>query len=116
MLKLPRCLFATLIVLPSSFLIAQSPGSTGSIVGGADPGAQIVLTGVDSGSVIGILATCDGTYKAENLKPGRYTIVEGGPHHAVRKFSINPGAISHVDLGAASTDSIRACNAKKQIH
>jgi hypothetical protein len=28
---------------------------------------------------------CDGTYKVENFKPGRYSIVEGDRHHAVRK-------------------------------
>ncbi|AEU37679.1 carboxypeptidase-like regulatory domain-containing protein [Granulicella mallensis] len=112
MLKFSIFSAAILLALAPGLLQAQDSSSTGSIVGSADPGAQIILTGNDSGSVIGIMATCEGTYKAENLKPGRYSIVEGGPHHAVRKLSVEAGGVSHVDLGAASADSTRKCNAK----
>jgi hypothetical protein len=103
---------AALVSFAPNVLHAQGTASTGSIAGSADPGAQIVLT-ADGGGVIGIMATCDGAYKAEQLKPGRYSIVEGGPHHAVRKVSVEAGAVSHVDLGAASAESARACKDKK---
>ena len=113
MFKISTCFIAALVVFAPNVLHAQGAPSTGSIAGSADPGAQIVLT-ANGGAVIGIMATCDGTYKAEDLKPGKYSIVEGGPHHAVRKLSVKAGEVSHVDLGAANADSIRACRDKKQ--
>ena len=111
-MKLSTYLVAGLVALSPGLLYAQSD-STGSIAGTADPGAQIVVTGRDSGAVIGVGADCEGMYKAENLKPGQYSIVEGGPHHAVRKLSVKAGAVSHVDLGAATAESTRACKDKK---
>ena len=62
--------------------------------------AQAVVTNVESGQVVGIVAKCDGSYRADGLRPGRYEIVEGGPHHAVRKLSVAEGQDSHVDLAA----------------
>ena len=97
-----------------ALLHAQQQEQRGSILGSADPGAQIVVSGVDSGAVIGIVADCDGSYKAEGLAPGRYAIVEGGPHHATRKLSVEAGKESHVDLGAATPESTRTCEAKKR--
>jgi hypothetical protein len=114
MLKFSRYFIAGLLVLAPNLSLAQAEAATGSIAGSADPGAQIVVTGIDSGVVVGIVASCDGKYKAENLKPGRYAIVEGGAHHAARKLSVDAGAMAHVDLGAASADSTRACNAKRR--
>jgi hypothetical protein len=96
------------------FLHAQPQQAKGSISGSADPGAQIVVNGIDSGAVIGIMAKCDGSYKSEGLAPGRYAIVEGGPHHATRKLSVESGKESHVDLGAATPESTMACEAKKR--
>ena len=81
-------------------LIAQSRPATGAITGTADPGAQIVVTNVEDGQVIGIVAKCDGSYRADGLRPGRYEIVEGGQHHAIRKLSVAEGQDSHVDLAA----------------
>jgi hypothetical protein len=114
MITFSRFLIGAIIAAAPSLLYAQGTESTGSIAGNADPGAQVVVTGTESGSVIGIMATYDGTYKAEGLKPGHYSIVEKGPHHAVRKLSVEAGAVSHVDLGSVSADSTRACNAKAQ--
>ena len=114
MIKLSPLVVAAVVAIGPGLLRAQGAGSTGSIAGNADPGAQIVVTGIDNGSVIGVMAECDGTYKAENLKPGRYSIVEGGPHHAVRKLSVDAGAVAHVDLGSANADSTRACIDKGQ--
>ena len=103
---------AVFMVFSPSLVYAQGATSTGTIAGIADPGSQIVVTGLDNGAVIGVMAACDGAYKAENLKPGRYSIVEGGLHHAVRKLSVNAGSVSHVDLGAPTSDSTQACNDK----
>jgi len=114
MTNLSRYFVGAIIAIASSILYAQDTGSTGVIAGNADPGSQIVVTGTDSGSVIGVMATCDGTFKAENLKPGHYSIVEKGPHHAVRKLSVEAGAVAHVDLGSASAESTRACNGRDQ--
>jgi hypothetical protein len=114
MFKLSTYFVAGLLVLVPTALRAQGAASTGSIAGSADPGAQIIVTGTDSGTVIGVVADCDGKYKAENLKPGRYAIVEGGAHHATRKLSVNAGAVSEVDLGSATPESTRACIEKKK--
>jgi hypothetical protein len=116
MINLSKVLFATVVFIAPGIMSAQTNVPSGSIAGIADPGAQIIVTGLHGGSVIGIVAACDGTYKAENLKPGQYSIVEGGPHHATRKLSVDAGVVSHVDLGSATADSTRACNEKKQGH
>jgi hypothetical protein len=104
-------LTAVLVITP--VLLPAQEGAKGSIAGSADPGAQIVVSGVDSGAMIGIVAKCDGSYKVEGLTSGRYAIVEGGPHHATRKLSVEAGKESHVDLGAATPESTRKCEAKK---
>jgi hypothetical protein len=93
---------------------ASSQDTKGAIVGSADSGAQIVVTGVDTGAVIGVVAKCDGSYRADGLAPGRYSIVEGGPHHATRKLEVSAGKEAHVDLGAATTESTQACEAKRK--
>jgi hypothetical protein len=108
-------LVAVLTIAPS-LLHEQVVAPSGFIEGNADPGAQIVITGADDGSVIGVMAACDGTYKTNALKPGHYSIVEGGPHHAVRKLSVEAGTVAHVDLGAASPTSTRECNERAQKH
>jgi ABC-type nitrate/sulfonate/bicarbonate transport system substrate-binding protein len=113
MFKFLKCFAGAFILLTPSILAAQA-GPTGSVAGSADPGAQIIVTGADSGSVIGIVAACDGTFRAEGLKPGRYAIVEGGPHHATRKLSVAGGEVSHVDLGAPTPESTRACADKSK--
>jgi hypothetical protein len=74
----------------------------GSIAGAADAGAQIVVTSLSDGQVIGIMAKCDGTYRAEELKPGRYKIVVNGPNHAAREVGVSAGKESQVDLAPAS--------------
>jgi hypothetical protein len=76
--------------------------TTGSIAGAADGGAQIVVTNLDTGAITGIMAKCDGTYRAEALKPGRYSIVEGGPKHALRTLAVVAGQESQVDLAPES--------------
>ncbi len=98
--KSSSLLIATLfITLSSTFgMTAQAKSATGSITGKADPGAQIVVTNVENGQVVGVVAKCDGSYRANDLRPGRYEIVEGGPHHAVKKLSVVEGQGSHVDL------------------
>lgn len=95
-------LIATLFITLSSTvgISAQAKSATGSIIGKADPGAQIVVTNVEDSQVVGVVAKCDGSYRADGLRPGRYEIVEGGPHHAVRKLSVVEGQDSHVDLAA----------------
>jgi hypothetical protein len=70
MTRLSRSFFGAIIAIAPILSYAQGPASTGTITGSADPGAQIVVTGTDSGAVIGIMAACDGTYKAEGLKLG----------------------------------------------
>jgi hypothetical protein len=115
MIKLSRSFFGAIFAIAPILWYAQGQASTGAIAGNADPGAQIVVT-ADSGAVVGFMAACDGTYKAEALKPGHYSIGENSPHHAVRKLSVEAGAVAHVDLGAASADSTRACNVKNQKH
>jgi hypothetical protein len=98
-------IFATLL---SSAACATE--TSGSITGYADGGAQIVVTSVDTGQVSGFMATCDGTYRAEPLKPGRYQIVEGGANHAVRTVGVTAGQESHVDLAPESRRT--KCQAK----
>jgi hypothetical protein len=115
-MRLSRYSIALIVALAPSLSHARTDASTGSIVGSADPGAQIVVTATDSGLVVGIVAACDGKYAAASLKPGRYSIVEGGPHHAPRTLSVEAGGVSHVDLGAATTNSTRTCNDKKGKH
>lgn len=110
----PKLLLSAVLGMTPVFLYASSQETTGSIVGSADPGAQIVVTGVGTGAVIGVMAKCDGSYRADGLAPGHYAIVEGGPHHATRKLDVEAGKESHVDLGAATVESTRACEAKKR--
>ena len=81
---------------------ASAAETTGGITGFANGGAQIVVTNVATGEVAGFMAKCDGTYRAEPLKPGRYQIVEGGPNHAVRTVGVTAGLESHVDLAPES--------------
>ena len=81
---------------------AMAADTTGSIAGAANGGAQIVVTNLDTGAITGIMAKCDGTYRAEALKPGRYSIVEGGPKHAVRTLTVAAGHESQVDLAPTS--------------
>jgi hypothetical protein len=59
----------TALTLGDAAIAAET---TGSIAGMADGGAQIVVTNVANGEVLGIMAKCDGTYRAEPLKPGRW--------------------------------------------
>jgi len=80
---------------------AATPG--GTITGAADPNTQIVVTGLDSSLVTGVMSKCDGTYRVSGLNPGRYEIVESGPHHATRKLSVKAGEESHVDLAPQSS-------------
>ena len=108
-------LFAALAIAPG-LLHEQMVAPSCFIAGNADPGAQIVITGTDDGLVIGVMAACDGTYKTNALRPGHYSIVEGGPHHAVRKLTVEAGTVAHVDLGSASPTSTRECNDKAQKH
>ena len=54
-------------------------------------GAQVVVTSVEDGKVVGVVAECDGTYRVDGLRAGHYEIVEGGPHNAVRKLSASEG-------------------------
>jgi hypothetical protein len=93
---------AALIATLPVGMTASAAESTGAITGAAMPDAQIVVTGVDSGQVVGIVARCDGAYRAESLKPGRYAIVVQGPHHATRTLSVEAGKDAHVDLAPAS--------------
>ncbi|NGZ85541.1 carboxypeptidase-like regulatory domain-containing protein [Duganella aceris] len=85
--------------------------TSGCIAGFANGGAQIVVTSLATGEVSGFMAKCDGTYRAEPLKPGRYQIVEGGPNHAVRTVGVDAGKESQVDLAAESRRT--KCQAKK---
>ena len=80
---------------------AAAPG--GTITGVADPNTQIVVTGLDSSLVAGIMSKCDGTYRVSGLNPGRNAIVESGQHHATRKLSVKDGEESHVDLAPESS-------------
>jgi hypothetical protein len=93
-----RFVFAALLALTSPIMAAES---TGSIAGSADAGAQIVIANLSSGEIIGIIAKCDGSYRAEGLKPGRYQIVESGPHHAPREVGVSAGKEAQVDLAPA---------------
>ena len=92
---------AVLFMSISQFASAQE--ATGAITGIGDPGAQIIVTRVGDGEVIGVVVKCDGSYRVEGLKPADYEIVETGPHHAVRKLSVSAGHDSHVDLAPAQT-------------
>ncbi len=76
--------------------------STASITGAADPGAQVIVLGLDGNkAVIGVMGRADGTYAVENLAPGRYSIKEEGPHHAARTLTLLEGQVGHVDLAPA---------------
>ena len=114
MLHYSKFLLSALLSMTPVLLYASPQETKGSIVGTADPGAQIVVTGAGNGAVIGVMAKCDGSYRADGLAPGHYAIVESGPHHATRKLDVEAGKEAHVDLGAATVDSTRACEAKKR--
>lgn len=93
----------SLLVVGTLGIVSSLPASAfspekGAITGAGDPGAQVVVTQVDGGKVIDAMVKCDGTYRAEGLEPGRYQIVEGGPHHAPRTLTVRAGEDSHVDL------------------
>ena len=92
---------AVLLVCISQVVSAQE--ATGAITGTGDSEAQIIVTRVGNGEVIGVVVKCDGSYRVEGLKPADYEIVEKGPHHAVRKLSVSAGHDSHVDLAPART-------------
>ena len=109
-----KSLLSAVLGMTPVFLYASPQETKGSIVGSADPGAQIVVTGVGTGAVIGVMAKCDGSYRADGLAPGHYAIVEGGPHHATRRLDVEAGKEAHVDLGAATVDSTRTCEARKK--
>jgi hypothetical protein len=96
-----RTLIFALSALASGGM-AMAAETTGSIAGTADGGAQIVVTNVATGEVSGFMAKCDGTFRAEPLKPGRYHIVEGGAGHAVRTIGVDAGKESQVDLAPES--------------
>ena len=87
---------------PFAFLLLSTAAAanpdTGSIQGNAEPDSQIVVTNLDDGSITGIMAKCDGTYIAANLKPGRYRIQQNGPGHAARTLSVAAGHVSETDL------------------
>ncbi|WP_263382998.1 carboxypeptidase-like regulatory domain-containing protein [Granulicella arctica] len=99
-LKAALVLILSLISVPTMMLAQEG---TGAITGAADAGAQIVLTNLDTHQVIGVMAKCDGTYRATQLKPGRYQIIEGGKNHVARSLSVTAGQDSHVDLAPASS-------------
>ena len=101
-------IFALSALALSGMTIAAE--TTGSIAGNADSGAQIVVTNVATGEVSGYMAKCDGTYRAEPLKPGRYQIGEGGAGHAVRTVGVDAGKESQVDLAPESRRT--KCQAK----
>jgi hypothetical protein len=92
---------AVLFVSINRFASAQE--ATGAITGTGDPGAQIIVTRVGDGEVIGVVVKCDGSYRVEGLKSGDYEIFEKGPHHAVRKLSVSAGHDSHVNLAPVQT-------------
>jgi len=73
------------------------------IYGAADPGAQIVVINLDSGSIVGIVAKADGTYRTDALAAGRYRIAEKGAYHAPRELSVVAGQSTNVDLVPASS-------------
>jgi hypothetical protein len=77
--------------------------SKGYIYGAADPGSQIVVINLDSGSIVGIVAKADGTYRTDALAAGRYRIAEKGAYHAPRELSVVAGQSSNVDLVPASS-------------
>jgi hypothetical protein len=92
-----------LLLAAGTFPALQAAESGGAITGVADPNTQIVVTGLDSSQVTGVMSKCDGTYRVSGLNPGRYAIVESGPHHAARKLSVKDGEESHVDLAPQSS-------------
>jgi hypothetical protein len=94
-----KLLCIALLALSTPLFAAELKGS---IAGAADAGGQIIVTSLSDGQVIGIMAKCDGTYRAEELKPGRYKIAENGPHHAEREVGVSAGKESQVDLAPAS--------------
>ena len=76
---------------------------TGYIHGSANPGAQIILIRLDSGAVMGIVAAADGSYRSDDLAPGRYRIAEKGNYHAPRELTVVAGKASEVDLSPPSS-------------
>ncbi|MGC1303510.1 MAG: carboxypeptidase-like regulatory domain-containing protein [Caulobacteraceae bacterium] len=85
---------------------AQAQGSAaaqvGSIAGAADPGSQIIVTGMgDNHQVIGVVGKKDGTYRVERLPPGRYLIKEQGLRHVARELAVTAGQVAQVDLKPA---------------
>ncbi len=92
-----RSIICVLAVLALPAAAATSP-NTGSIEGVAEPGAQIVVTNLEDGSITGVMARCDGTYAATHLKPGRYKIQQNGAGHAPRTLSVQADHVSETDL------------------
>ncbi len=71
MLNLKSTLYLRALLLTTIFVVqvphVHAASATGSIAGAADPGAQIVVTSVEDGKVIGVVAKCDGTYRVDGL-------------------------------------------------
>ncbi|WP_158792800.1 carboxypeptidase-like regulatory domain-containing protein [Granulicella sp. L60] len=94
--SLVTCL--SILLFSAQASTAQMNSVTGAITGNADPESQIVVTSIPGGEVVGVMAKCDGSYRADSLKPGGYKVVEAGPHLSVREVSVAEGKDSKVDL------------------
>ncbi len=71
-----KFLLSALLSMTPVLLYASPQETKGSIVGSADPGAQIVVTGAGNGAVIGVMAKCDGSYRADGPAASKRTFLE----------------------------------------
>ena len=92
--RFQRCAAAVAVgMLIASVSYAQS--SEGSIHGRAKPGEKVTITSTENGSSRQVTVDAKGTFNANKLPPGSYTVESGG---MTREVSVVIGSGSNVDL------------------
>jgi len=105
---------ATVVLTPPA--LAQAASST--LRGHTKPGAEVVATAVDTGSVRRVTASADGTYVIAGLQPGNYHVTAGDQATDV---VLSVASTSVVDLiAAAASDTgevvVRGARPTTEVH
>jgi hypothetical protein len=83
--------------------VAYAQSSEGSINGRAKPGEKVTITSTENGASRQVTADSSGTFNANKLPPGAYTVESGG---VKREVSVTIGSGTSVDLGAQETTRV----------
>jgi hypothetical protein len=92
--------------------VAYAQSSEGSINGRAKPGEKVTITSTENGSSRQVTADSSGTFNANKLPPGAYTVESGG---VKRDVSVVIGSGSSVDLSGQETTRVVVRGARSSI-